>query len=163
MAGTAAGAMKRAATLRGMTIQEYKLRAITEKWCTACREWHPRAQFNPDASRWDGLSAACGAARRARYQPRPRTVQRTLVPLRRVAARDGDVKQARRTVNAHVEAGRWPAPASLPCVDCGHVWSDGERRHEYDHHLGYAAKHHESVEPVCTTCHHIREQERAAA
>ncbi|HEY5197187.1 MAG TPA: hypothetical protein VIJ51_09195 [Solirubrobacteraceae bacterium] len=22
-------------------------------------------------------------------------------------------------------------PSSLPCVDCGHVWFDGERRHEY--------------------------------
>jgi hypothetical protein len=23
-----------------------------------------------------------------------------------------------------------PDPSSLPCVDCGHVWFEGERRHE---------------------------------
>lgn len=33
---------------------------------------------------------------------------------------------------------------------------------EYDHHLGYAAEHHEDVEAVCTTCHHAREVERRA-
>lgn len=56
-----------------------------------------------------------------------------------------------------------PTP-TLPCVDCGHIRSNSEeRRHEYDHHLGYAAEHHEHVEPVCTTCHHRRENERRAA
>ena len=33
----------------------------------------------------------------------------------------------------------------------------GDRRHEYDHHLGYASEHHEHVEPVCSACHHERE------
>jgi len=28
------------------------------------------------------------------------------------------------------ESGR-PDPRSLPCVDCGHVWFEGERRHDY--------------------------------
>jgi hypothetical protein len=36
------------------------------------------------------------------------------------------------------------------------VWAPGERRHEYDHHLGYAAEHHGDVEAVCTVCHRAR-------
>jgi hypothetical protein len=51
----------------------------------------------------------------------------------------------------------------LPCTDCGHEWQPGERRHEYDHHLGYAPEHHEHVQVVCTVCHHERERARAAA
>jgi hypothetical protein len=71
-------------------------------------------------------------------------------------ARDGDRKQARQKVNYFVTQGRLPRPCDLPCVDCGHVWADGERRHEYDHHLGYGADHQFDVEAVCTSCHHKR-------
>ena len=45
-------------------------------------------------------------------------------------------------------------------MDCGHEYGSGERRHEYDHHLGYAAEHHEDVEAVCSKCHHAREDMR---
>lgn len=76
------------------------------------------------------------------------------------APRDGDRKQARRRINVEVREGRRPHPNKLPCVDCGHVWSDGERRHEYDHHRGYGAEHHYDVEAVCTQCHHIRDNAR---
>ncbi len=61
--------------------------------------------------------------------------------------------QARQRVNVEVRSGRRPHPNTLTCTDCGHVWKPGERRHEYDHHLGYEAEHHADVEPVCTTCH----------
>lgn len=74
--------------------------------------------------------------------------------------RDGDKKQARQRINVEVRTGRRPHPNSLPCADCGHAWSEGERRHEYDHHLGYAAEHHHSVESVCTTCHARRCRDR---
>jgi hypothetical protein len=76
-------------------------------------------------------------------------------------ARDGDKVQARQRVNVEVRSGRRASPNAFPCVDCGHVWPDGERRHEYDHHLGYAAEHHGDVEPVCTKCHAQRDSERA--
>lgn len=46
----------------------------------------------------------------------------------------------------------------LACTDCGHRGDD--RRHEYDHYLGYAAEHHEDVESVCSPCHHRREKNR---
>jgi len=77
-------------------------------------------------------------------------------------ARDGDKEQARQRINVEVRTGRRPHPNSLACVDCGHLWSVGERRHEYDHHLGYAAEHHYDVVPVCTTCHAKRDSARAA-
>jgi hypothetical protein len=67
--------------------------------------------------------------------------------------RDGDRKQARQRINVEVRTGRRPHPNSLPCADCGHVWSEGEQRHEYDHHKGYAPEHHLEVEPVCVDCH----------
>lgn len=77
-------------------------------------------------------------------------------------ARDGDKVQARQRINVEVRSGRRPHPNTLACVDCGHVHAVGERRHEYDHHKGYAAEHHLEVEPVCTTCHAQRDSERAA-
>ena len=77
-----------------------------------------------------------------------------------MAAREGDYRQARRRVNYLVDLGLLPRPNNLPCADCGHVWKPGQLRHEYDHHLGYDAQHHEDVEAVCTPCHHDRETGR---
>lgn len=77
------------------------------------------------------------------------------------APRDGDKKQARQRINVEVRTGYRPHPNSLPCTDCGHLWSEGERRHEYDHHLGYGAAHHYDVEPVCTECHAKRDSAKA--
>jgi hypothetical protein len=71
--------------------------------------------------------------------------------------RDGDKKQARQRINVLVRTGRLPHPNTIPCKDCGHVWIAGERRHEYDHHLGYGADHHYDVEAVCTNCHAQRD------
>ncbi len=67
--------------------------------------------------------------------------------------RDGDKRQARQRINVEVRTGYRPHPNDLPCTDCGHTWSSSERRHEYDHYLGYGAENHMSVESVCTTCH----------
>lgn len=74
--------------------------------------------------------------------------------------RDGDKAQARQRINVEVRTGRRPHPNMLPCKDCQHVHAPGERRHEYDHHLGYAAEHHHDVESVCTICHRARCRER---
>lgn len=76
-------------------------------------------------------------------------------------ARDGDKVQARHRVNVEVRTGKRPHPNTLPCADCGHIHSQGERRHEYDHHLGYAAEHHLEVESVCTLCHAKRDSSKA--
>lgn len=152
-----------AAARIGITLAEYDRRLDAgEKWCGGCRAWHDRAAFAADRSRGDGMASRCrdsvNAAARASYQPRDRENGR-----RYVEARPGDVAQARRRVNYLVEIGHLPRPDSEPCADCGHIWAGGERRHEYDHHLGYAPEHHEDVEPVCTTCHHAREEARRAA
>jgi hypothetical protein len=74
--------------------------------------------------------------------------------------RDGDKIQARMTVNYYVRIGRLPRPNDLACVDCGHVYSPGGRRHEYDHYLGYASGHHVSVQAVCAKCQRRRSMER---
>ena len=71
--------------------------------------------------------------------------------------RDGDRKQARQRINVEVRTGHRPHPNTLPCVDCGHVWTPGKRHHEYDHYLGYTADHHLDVMPRCTKCHAKRE------
>lgn len=73
------------------------------------------------------------------------------------APRDGDKAQARQRINVEVRTGRRPHPNTLPCRDCGHVWQDGERRHEYHHHNGYGAAHHYDVIPLCTECHASRD------
>lgn len=155
--GSRAGVMRTAAKRLGLTLSEYEQRiAGGEKWCTTCKAWRQRADFVRDASRSDGLKAAC---RRHRGR-RQLTLGLRVRPDRLVDPRDGDRRQARRRVNHLVDRGRLPAANDVPCADCGHVWSPGERRHEYDHHRGYAPEHHEDVEPVCTTCHHRRENER---
>ena len=74
--------------------------------------------------------------------------------------RDGDREQARQRINVEVRTGRRMHPNALPCVDCAHEWREGERRHEYDHHRGYAADFHYDVVAVCTTCHARRARDR---
>lgn len=159
--GSADGAVKTAARRAGISVAEYeRLVAAGKKRCTSCTRWRNRSAFGNDRSRSDGLAARCrdcaSAAGRAAYVPKVRQRGRSFVP-----ARDGDSRQARRRINYFVEAGLIPRPNDLPCRDCGHVWKPGGRRHEYDHHLGYAAENHEHVEPVCSRCHHEREMRRA--
>lgn len=161
MAQTYEGALKIAAKRAGVSRSEYGERiARGEKWCTLCRKWHAREMFSTDASRADGLATSCTRARnewaRTRYRRKPRPAPgRSFVP-----ARNGDRRQARRRINFFVETGLLPQPNALPCTDCGHTWKPGERRHEYDHHLGYAAEHHEHVACVCTRCHRKRDNGR---
>ena len=70
--------------------------------------------------------------------------------------RDGDRRQARRSVRSAIQRGDRPHPDTLPCTDCGHVWQSGEPHHQYDHYLGYSPAHHLKVQPVCTRCHYDR-------
>lgn len=162
MAQTRKGALAIAAGRLGLTPDDYQERLnLGLKWCGLCRAWQPLEGFGVDRSRGDGLASACIESRRAKaradYTPRTHLSKgRSFVP-----ARDGDKKQARRRVNYFVEAGLIPAPNELPCVDCGHEWELGGVRHEYDHHLGYAAEHHERVEALCSRCHHQRERSRS--
>ena len=164
MTQTPEGVLKAAAARTGLGVDEYLDRLNKGLLhCWRCRAWHDAGEFGKDSTRSRGRAASCrrstNAATRARYQPRPRPE-----PGRRyVAPRDGDQLQARRRVNYIVDAGLLPDPDDVPCTDCGHEHGTDERRHEYDHHLGYAAEHHEDVEAVCTKCHHAREDLRRAA
>jgi len=143
--GRALGAVKTAARKTGVDLDRYIERvAGGEKWCTGCGTWQARNAFVADRSRWDGVSASCLESKRGR--PRGR--------------RDPDRELARRAVAVAVRFKKIPRPNELACVDCGHTWIEGERRHEYDHYLGYDVKSHLDVQPVCTTCHADREKTR---
>lgn len=154
---------RRSAAARiGLTLIEYTDRLNRgELWCFRDQAWHPADEFNRDRSRSTGRAASCrrsvNALTRAQYARKARPqAGRSFVP-----ARDGDQRQARRRVNHLVDVGVLPNPNTLPCTDCQHLGDD--KRHEYDHHLGYEAIHHEDVEPVCAPCHHRREDQRRAA
>ncbi len=159
MAGTHDGAKKSAARRLGLSLPAYEaLLQKGQKWCSRCREWHARSAFLVDASRYDGLAASCRSARKTHYRASyVRKGRKPRLCSEHVAGRDNDKKQARRRVNAEVEAGLRPHPNTIPCTDCGHVWRPGERRHEYDHYLGYDARYHRKVQAVCTRCHRRRD------
>lgn len=158
--GSRLGGQKAAARRAGLSLDDYRARvAAGEKRCTRCREWRALEAFGDDASRDDGKSATCHVCRRERhrstYQPKPRPK-----PGRRyVAARDGDRLQARGRANHLVRVGLLPDPNDVPCFDCAHIAIAGEP-HEHDHHLGYAAEHHDHVQAVCRPCHRAREGRR---
>jgi len=162
MAQTKEGAFKIAAKKVGISIDEYNSYVSRGlKWCIGCRKWHEKSVFGKDKSRWDGLSAICIESRSKRsrtlYKPKPRQPKgRSFIP-----ARNGDKIQARGRINYFVTCGLIPHPNELPCTDCGHIFKKGGRRHEYDHHKGYAAQHHEDVEPVCSMCHATRDSSKS--
>jgi hypothetical protein len=139
------GAQTAAGKLR-LSLEEYQARiGAGQKWCTGCKAWHSADAFPRDRSRPDGLHAWCQASRRGRpFGPR-----------------DPERKRARNAVTHAVRSGRMSKASLLPCTDCGHSGTD--RRHEYDHYLGYAPEHQLSVEAVCTTCHADRERVRRTA
>lgn len=158
MSQTKDGAIKLAAKLTGLSVDDYK-RKKEEGWkyCNRCKEWKPIYEFSQDSTRTDGRNPKCrvcsGFMRRGRYLRKTGPIRHGPIPE---SPRDGDVKQARQRINVEVRTGRRPHPNTLSCVDCGHVWRKGERRHEYDHYLGYEAIHHFDVVPVCTICHRRR-------
>lgn len=162
MAGAAIGVLKTAAKRAGLAVDVYRsLVASGRKFCWRCRAWHPREVFTADRTRTDGLNSSYSESRnraeRSGYKPRPRISKRGAFYAE---TRDGDKRQARARVNHHVDVGLLPDPNDLPCADCGHSYRDGERRHEYDHYLGYGAADQLHVQAVCTTCHRRREETR---
>jgi hypothetical protein len=130
--------------------------------CWACRASKTMDAFGSDRSRPDGKNRVCRECKNRIARERHICVA---VPNTRrgfrIQRRDGDKKQARSRVNHDVREGLRPNPNDLPCTDCGHLGP--ERRHEYDHHLGYAAANHGDVQAVCSRCHHARERARRGA
>lgn len=138
---------KTAAIRIGISLEEYRARTASGlKWCRYCREWHSKNEFPIDSTRGDGLASLCTEARRKERKGR----QRSPEPVEK--------RRARRLVQSRVRRGTLVDPKSLKCMDCGHKGDD--RRHEYDHYLGYATEHHASVQAVCSRCHSQREKAR---
>jgi hypothetical protein len=52
-----------------------------------------------------------------------------------------------------------PHPNTVPCVDCGHIWFEGERRHHYVDGDG-AISDHDDAFVVCILCHQKRRRPR---
>lgn len=134
--------------------------ATWRRECSACRRALPREAFFVDRSRPGGVSFVCRECRntkaRARYIKKGRPGRRGWL----VATRDGDKRQARRRVNYLVEKGLIPHPDALPCMDCADSVFTDRLRHEYDHARGYDGDNQLYVEPVCSRCHHAREEAR---
>lgn len=133
--------------------------ATWRRCCSCCRQWLPREAFFTDRSRPDGLSYVCRRCKntvaRQHYKPKGRKPHGWLKPTR-----DGDKKQARRRINYLVEQGKISHPDDLPCFDCGDEVFTQRYRHEYDHARGYEGVNQLYVEPVCSKCHHNREDGR---
>lgn len=154
--GTKLGAAKTAATKIGIPVEQYLQNVHSGlQWCSGCRDFKHLEFFNK------GFRSQCKScsrvADRRRYQPIPREQWKP----RGFAVhppRDGDKQQARNRVNREVRKGKLPHARTVPCTDCGHI--GGDRLHEYDHYLGYAAINHLAVECVCVPCHSKREINR---
>ena len=48
-----------------------------------------------------------------------------------------------------------PHPNTLNCADCGHVWFESERRHQYVDEAGEISVE-EGADAVCMLCHQRR-------
>ncbi|MEJ7796922.1 MAG: hypothetical protein WKF42_00380 [Solirubrobacteraceae bacterium] len=57
------------------------------------------------------------------------------------------------------DLGRRPHSNTLPCADCGHVWFEGERRHEYVDAEGEVTTE-DGADAVCVLCHQKRRRPR---
>lgn len=63
------------------------------------------------------------------------------------------ISDPHNAVTVAVLRGVLPRANDVPCAECGHQWTEGERRHEYHHHRGYAPESYLDVQALCTTCH----------
>lgn len=145
--GSKAGVMKVAAKRIGLSIEEYQENIDNGlKYCYACQSWNKKSKHGVDYSRGDGLTATCKPCRKKQAQKRPKRKQ------------PKEQTRAHRLIQMRVLRGTMPKPDSLPCNDCGHIGDD--RRHEYDHYLGYDGKNKERVQAVCSICHARRHKER---
>jgi hypothetical protein len=163
MSQTKLGSLKCAAKRIGISLEEYLIfQSNNLKYCYQCRDWKSSESFNKDTTRADGRSATCRECAKERYNryyiPKIRTKRPGPLPK---PSEDGNKKQARHKVNKLVRNGDLENPNSLPCRDCGHIGD--EKRHEYDHYLGYKAENHTDVEVVCSKCHSKRERDRILA
>lgn len=169
MTQTNLGGAKSAATRIGISLEEYQHNLKSGlKWCSGCRNFKNRDFFSSSRGKGDGKHYLCKDCSRIkgrdRYRLKPK--EQRLIPKEQQKPkgspikppRDGDKRQARRSVNREVAKGNLPHVSKVPCADCGHLGSD--RLHEYDHFRGYAGAYHLEVECVCISCHVKREKQR---
>jgi hypothetical protein len=157
--GSYAGVQKIAARRIGVPLEAYLARIeAAEKWCDRCKTWRPIGAFGEDRTRGDGRDAKCKECRRSLYRAYYMPKERP--PHRPCYSPGGNPQSARVRIYQRIKRGELPHPNMLACCDCGHIWSEGQTRHEYDHTHGYEPANALTVEAVCTRCHNRRGRER---
>jgi len=169
------GYIKRSARTLNVPVDSY-LAEIRDgrKWCSRCREWHPRSDFGLDKHQGDGLNSSCRISRRVlvkRYRGQTHLLGKKLPAETRAkmsAARSGEknhkwqggITPAIRRARQHAEYQRWRRAVlrrdSHRCVQCGdrnrlhvhHVKSfrdHPELRLEVSNGLTFCDKHHRAI------------------
>jgi hypothetical protein len=121
-ASIAAGRLK-------ITLADYRRHeAAGEAWCSACRDWHDRAAFNPSTTRTTGLVTVCRPRRnqrdRERYARRAGAERGSMMGRRFfLTARGAAVmsRQGRPAEAGAVLTGAYPgaaAPSGHPHAHC---------------------------------------------
>lgn len=57
--GSFVGIQKIAAKRIGISYEEYLIKIVNHKWCSACKQWKPRECFCKDKNRGDGIATKC--------------------------------------------------------------------------------------------------------
>src|SRR5262249_39223167 len=132
------GYIKRSARTLNVPVDSY-LAEIRDgrKWCSRCREWHPRSDFGLDKHQGDGLNSSCRISRRVlvkRYRGqthllgknRPaKTRAKRSAPRRgkKTKKGKGEKPPAISPPRQHAEYQRWRRAVlrrdSPRCVQCG--------------------------------------------
>lgn len=135
--GSKVGVLKIAAQKVGIPIEEYTSKTSSGlKWCSKGKHWKLRSEYHSDASRGDGLKAACKSCAYARsfkvpeLTPESKAQQAAASNAVRTAVRQGLLN-----------------PVSKCLCNCG-----APARH-YHHYAGYDPENWLKVEPVCNPCH----------
>lgn len=162
LTGAKKAAVRKTAGKAGISVEQYLQKVSSGlKWCPNCKSSLSLELFQNhkrrDGEKYSYCKNCANSKSRECYQRRLSSPNKML-ERKIVLPRDGDKKQARYRVNKEVEKGKIPHAQTVACIDCGHVGTD--RRHHYDHYLGYAGINHLVVECVCITCHQERERQR---
>ena len=162
LTGAKKAAIRKTASKAGISVEQYLANEkFGMKWCTDCESFVDQDYFYDTSSRGrarkHSYCKSCSRIRSKRANDLRLSTSEEF-SKRETFPRDGDKKQARYRVNREVHKGNLPHAQTVACIDCGHVGSD--KKHHYDHYLGYAGINHLAVECVCVSCHQKRERQR---
>jgi hypothetical protein len=138
--------------LIGITADVYRSeRAKGNLWCCAHKRFEPICCFSKHKNRSTGRQSRCKeAAQEAdvkRYEIRLQELGKT-----RKTREDGNKRQAQARISYLLRIGKLKHANAYSCNKCGHKYQ-GDVKHEWHHHKGYAVQYHEDVIALCKRCH----------